>query len=93
MSPFILSIFLGSMALLLASGFMQQRTLDKWTRDSGRAPMIHKGRGSWHRFLRSVKAEMPPSVSRKIAMWGWVGKLSIVLMMALVALDAAAHLH
>jgi hypothetical protein len=93
MSPFILSIFLGSMALLLASGFMQQKTLDKWTLDSGRAPMIHKGRGSWHRFLRSVEAEMPPSVSRKIAMWGWVGKLSIVLMMALVALEAAAHLH
>lgn len=91
MSQFILSIFLGSMALLLTSGFMQQRTLDKWTRDTGRVPMIHKGRGSWHRFLRSVEAELPPSVSRKISIWGWVGKLSIVLMMALVALDAAAR--
>jgi len=93
MSQFILSIFLGSMALLLTSGFMQQRTLDKWTRDTGRAPMIHKGRGSWHRFLRAVEAELPPSVSRKIAIWGWIGKLSIVLMMTLVALDAAARWH
>lgn len=91
MSPFILSIFLGSMALLLASGFMQQRTLDKWTRDAGRSPMIHKGRGSWHRYLRSIEAELPPSVSRKIVIWGWVGKLSIVLMMALVALNVAAR--
>lgn len=93
MSPFILTIFLGLMALLMASGFMQQRALDEWTRDTGRAPMIHKGRGSWHRYLRSVEAEISPSVSRRIAFWGWVGKLSIALMWALVALDAVARCH
>jgi hypothetical protein len=93
MSPFILSLFVGLMALLLASGVMQQRTLDKWTRDTGRAPMIHTGRGSWHRYLRSVEAEISPSVSRKIAFWGWVGKLSIGLMWALVALEGVARCH
>lgn len=79
--PITISILVGLFVLFLASGFIQQRTLDKWTRDSGRAPMIHKGRGSWQRYLRSVRAEMPGSVSKRIAVWNWIGIASMILML------------
>ena len=88
MGPVSVIAIVGSLVLGLASGFIQQRTLDKWTQDTGRAPMIHKGRGSWSRYLRSVDAELPPSIRQRIAFWKWIGILSIVLMTAVFALDA-----
>ena len=88
LSPITVSILIGLSVLFLASGFIQQKTLDKWTQDSGRAPMIHKGRGSWYKYLRSVKAEMPRSVSRRIAIWNWIGIMSMILILFALALEA-----
>jgi len=93
MTTLITTTLIGLVVLLLASGSVQQKTLNKWTQDTGRSPMIDQGRGSWHRYLRSVEAELPRSVSRKIEMRGWVGKVAIVLMLVLVVLDAATRAH
>jgi hypothetical protein len=93
MSPITVSISIGLIVASLASGFIQQKTLDKWTQDTGRAPMIHRGRGSWYRYLRSVEEELPNSVSRRIAVWGWIGKLCLILMMVIFFLDSVWHRH
>jgi hypothetical protein len=93
MSSITVSILIGLSILFFVSSLIQQRTLDRWTRDTGRAPMIHKGRGSWHAYLRSVKAEMPASVNRRIAFWGWVAKVSLMLAMTIIALYPVLHRH
>lgn len=93
MSALSMSVLIGSVILFFASGLIQQRTVDKWTRETGRAPMIHRGRGSWHRYLRSVEHEMPASVRKRIALWNWIAISSLILAMTVMSFEAAWHRH
>ncbi len=72
----------------LGSGFIAQKTLDQWTQDAGRAPMIDKGRGSWSRYLRSVETELSPSVRQRIALCNRIGLVSMALTPVVFILDA-----
>jgi hypothetical protein len=89
MAPISITIVVGLLMLVLVSGAVQQKILDKWTHQTGRVPMINRGRGSWYRYLRSVKAEMPQYVRRRIAVWNWVGHISIALAIIIFVVDAA----
>jgi hypothetical protein len=78
------SVLVGFVIVFLVSGVMGQRAVDRWTRETGRAPMIHKGWGSWHRYLRSVEHEMPASLRKRIAFWNRIGWLALILMLAAI---------
>jgi hypothetical protein len=75
----------------LGSGFIAQKTFDQWTQDAGRAPMINKGRGSWSRYLRSVEAELPPTLRQRIALCNRIGVVSMVMTPVVFILDAVWH--
>ena len=91
MSPISISIVIGLVVLSTVSGLSQQKTVDKWTQDTGRPPMINRSRRSWYRYLRNVEAEMPRSVRRRIALWRWVMNISVLLMLIVVLIDSADH--
>jgi hypothetical protein len=93
MSAISLSVVIGAVIVMFASGLIQQRAVDRWTRETGRAPMINRGRGSWHRYLRSVEREIPASVRKQTAFWNWIGILSLILAMTVMAIDAGWHRH
>ena len=93
MAPASMVILAALVLLGLASGFIAQKTLDDWTQDAGRAPMINKGRGSFSRYLRSVEAELPPSVRQRIAFCNRIGIVSMVLTPVVFILDAVWHHH
>jgi len=93
MSAISVLVLIGSVIVILASGLIQQRTVDRWTRETGRAPMINRGRGSWHRYLRSVEREMPASVRKRIAFWNWIAILSVILAVTVISIDARWHRH
>lgn len=76
--------FIGAMVVIIACGYMQQRTLDKWTRQTGRAPMISKGRGSWAAYMKTAKDEMPGPVRKRIAMFGWAARVALFCALLLV---------
>lgn len=87
-------VIIAALALVgLGSGVIAQKTLDQWTQDAGRAPMIHKGRGSWSRYLRSVQAELPPSVRQRIALCNRIGIASMVLVPVVLIVDSVWHHH
>jgi hypothetical protein len=52
--------------LFFASALIQQKTLDQWTHDTGRAPIIQKNRRSWAAYMEVAKHEMPASVRKRI---------------------------
>jgi hypothetical protein len=87
MTPISIAVIVSLLVVGLGSGFVSQRTLDKWTQETGRAPHINKGRGSWSRYVRSMEAELPPSVRQRIRICDWVGALSIILMMIVLTLS------
>jgi hypothetical protein len=64
--------------ILLSSGVMQKRAVDKWTQSTGRAPLIQTGRGSWSAYMRQNKADMPEELLKVISIWGWVGRVAIL---------------
>ena len=72
-------LWIGYMVVAIASGWMQQRAVDKWTRSTGRAPMIQRGRGSWAAYMRVNKHEMPASLLKQISIWRWVGISAFVI--------------
>jgi len=55
--------------------------------------MIHKGRGSWRRYLLSVEHEMPASLRKRIAIWTWIGYTSLILFPIVIVVDAQWHLQ
>lgn len=93
MSALSMSILIALVILFFASGLIQQRTVDKWTRETGRAPMIKRGRGSWHRYLRSIEHEMPAPVRKRVALWNRIAIISLVLSMTVISFEAGWHLH
>jgi hypothetical protein len=93
MSTISVSVMIGAVIVMLFSGHIQQRTVDRWTRETGRAPMIHKGRGSWGKFMRSVEHEMPASVRKRIAFWNWIAILSLIFAVVVISIDAHWHPH
>jgi len=93
MSALAASISIGLMIVFFVSGVIQQKAVDRWTRDTGRAPMIHKGRGSWHKYLRSVEHEMPTPLRQRIAIWTWIGYSSLALVFIVMVVDAQWHQH
>ena len=87
-------VIIAALVLLgLASGFIAQKTLDKWTQDVGRAPMVDKGRGSFSRYLRSVEAELPPSVRQQITLCNRIGIASMILVPVVFIVDAMWRHH
>jgi len=64
--------------ILLGSGLMQKRAVDKWTQRTGRAPLIQTGRGSWSAYMRQNKADMPEELLKAISIWSWVGRVAIL---------------
>lgn len=86
------ALAIACMALMITSGFMQQRAVEKWTQETGRAPMIHRGKGSWGRFMRGAKNEMPASLLRQISVWKWVGFSALILLLA-VTFSAGSQQH
>jgi hypothetical protein len=93
MPPVSIFIIAALVFLGLASAVIGQKTLDKWTRDTGRRPMIPKGRGSWSRYLRSVEAELPPSVRQRIALCKRIATISMILVPVVFFLDAVWLRH
>jgi len=85
------SIWLGLFGLFIACMVIQHKTVERWMRDTGRAPMIHKGRGSWHKYLRLVEHEMPAPLRKRIAIWKWVGYSSMMLLPVVMLIDALCH--
>ena len=83
-------LLVGSMAVLIASGWMQQRAVDKWTRSTGRAPMIQRGRGSWAAYISVAKHEMPDSLLKQISVWRWVG-ISALILFWIVSFSVGSH--
>jgi hypothetical protein len=93
MSPISISIVTGLLILFFASALIQQKTLDKWTHDTGRAPMIHKNRRSWAAYMGVAKHEMPASVRKRITFWGRITYLSLILIVVVATIDAGWHRH
>jgi len=91
MSPISITIIISALVLVVVSGAAQQKTLDRWTQETGRAPMVNRGRGRWYRYLRSVKVEMPQSVRRRIAAWNWAGNVSIAVAFVVFLIHTARH--
>jgi hypothetical protein len=83
-------LLIGCMVLFIASGWMQQRAVDRWTRSTGRAPMIQKSRGIWAAYMRDAKHEMPASLLRQISVWKWVG-ISALILSVIVGFSAGSH--
>src|SRR5579863_8014209 len=81
----------GLAVLFFASGFLAQKTLDKWTQETGRRPLIHGGRGGWGRYMRSVERELPASVSKRIAFWTCIGYFAMILIAVIIVIDSALH--
>jgi hypothetical protein len=92
LSPSSLLMVIG-FVVLLASGWAQQQIVDKWTRDTGRAPMINKGRGSWSAYMRVAKHEMPAPIRKKIALFRWIGCLALLLILVTASTDARWYRH
>lgn len=87
-------VIIAALVLLgLASGFTAQKILDKWTQDEGRAPMFDIGRGSFSRYLRSVEAELPPSVRQRITLCNRIATISMVFVPVVFILDAMWRRH
>jgi hypothetical protein len=71
-------LFVAFAGILLASGLMQKRAVDKWTQSTGRAPLIQRGRGSWAAYMRQNKFDMPDELLTVISIWSWVGRAAIL---------------
>lgn len=70
--------FVAFAGILLGSGVMQKRAVDKWTQSTGRAPLIQTGRGSWAAYMTQNKADMPEELLKVISIWSWVGRVAIL---------------
>jgi hypothetical protein len=70
--------FVAFAGILLGSGLMQRRAVDKWTQSTGRAPLIQMGRGSWPAYMRQNKADMPEELLKVISIWSWVGRIAVL---------------
>ncbi len=81
------AFIIGLIAIFLASGWLQQQAVDKWTQKTGRAPMIQKGRGSWAAYMRTAEHEMPAALRKRIAVLDWIGYLALMLIMVVGALQ------
>lgn len=73
-----LILFVAFAGILLASGLMQKRAVDKWTESTGRAPLIQRGRGSWGAYMRQNKSDMPDELLKVISIWSWIGRAAIL---------------
>jgi hypothetical protein len=67
--------------------------VDKWTHDTGRAPMIQKNRRSWAAYMEVAKHEMPTFVRKRITFWGRITYLSLILIVVVATIDAGWHRH
>ena len=77
-----ISVFIAGPLVIvgLASAWMAQKTLDKWTRDTVRIPMVQRGRGSWGAYMRAHRNEMPASVRKQISLYSWIGGVAWTLL-------------
>ena len=78
-------------ALLITSGFLQKRAVDRWTQSTGRAPLIQRNRGSWGAYMRANKHEMPHSVLKQISIWKWVCYSALALLMLTFFFEPSSH--
>ena len=92
MSAMSLTLDIGLAVAFFASAWMQQATFDKWTRDTGRAPMIQK-KGAWNAYMWIAKHEMPASISKRISLFGWIGRIALILFLVLDWIGATVHRH
>jgi hypothetical protein len=88
MSEFLI---IGLIFVFIASGWIQQKTVDKWTQDTGRAPMIHKHRGSWDAYMKVAKHEMPAPMLKRISLLNWIGYLALILILLVAAINPVWH--
>jgi hypothetical protein len=87
------SIIFVLFAVFIATGWLQQQAVDKWTQQTGRAPMIQKGRGSWAVYMRATEHEMPVELRKRIALLKWVCYLALLSMLVVGAIQGILHRH
>jgi len=93
LEQFSLISAIGLVVVFLTATLMQQRIVEKWRQDTGRAPLLDKSKRSQHEYMRLALHEMPASMRKQIVVLNWIMQLAVMLFFALVAVNSWRHRH
>lgn len=85
--------FMVYVAVLIATGWMQQKAVDRWAQRTGRAPMIQKGRGSWAAYMKVAEGDMPAALLKRIAVLNWVAYLTLAIFILFLFFNGGSNRH
>jgi hypothetical protein len=84
MKPVLLFFAFAFAIGFVTTGYLQQKTLDDWNRDAGRAAMVNSCRGDWARYMRANESDLPNFVRKRITRLGRIGNVALLCLLLLL---------